>query len=124
MVNYLQHIKSESRRQTMTQYRQGDILFIKVPDKEFAGRPATAVKGRYVIAEGEVTGHNHTVVADERTELSTDEDFNSLFLKVSKPTAVVHQTHDPVTLEPGTYKIAHQREESPERVIQPRAAFD
>lgn len=61
------------------QIRQGDILLVsaKIPHSV---TPVQAVQDRYVLAEGEATGHAHCVVS-EKSGLFRDEKLNKLFLK-------------------------------------------
>lgn len=92
--------------------QQGDVLFYTVNEL-----PATitkvkpAIKGLVTFAEGEVTGHHHSCVADN-VELYEDE-HGTLWCSVEKETTVTHQEHKPVTLSPGTYKIGIVREVDP-----------
>jgi hypothetical protein len=87
---------------------QGDIGFLRV-----AGPPATAVTqapegGRLILARGEATGHHHSVSAATAT-MSLDEG-GTTYLTVAELTAVEHEEHAPVALEPGIYQVVRQRE--------------
>lgn len=91
------------------QYRQGDILFVRVEQlPQFLRR----VDHR-VIAEGEATGHCHEAKGDNAVLL---EDGNGLYMDVTMDTPVVHPEHKPVTLPPGFYTVVRQREYTAEAI--------
>ena len=92
--------------------QQGDVLFFlsdKMPDG-LKKRKAVR-RGLVTFAEGEVTGHHHSCVTDGVT-LYEDE-AGVLWCKVEKETTVTHQEHNPVTLEPGNYRVGIVREYDP-----------
>lgn len=93
-------------------YRQGDLLFIRFAMPENAV-PVAPHQGRYVLAEGEATGHAHTVSASD-VEVRTMAD--ALFVRAGKPTEVVHEEHDPVTLITGVWRVVRQVEHTPTAV--------
>jgi len=76
-----------------------------------ARKKACVRKGLVTFAEGEVTGHHHSCVADG-VDLYED-DNGTLWCSVYKETTVTHQEHNPVTLSPGTYRIGIVREVDP-----------
>lgn len=91
------------------QYRQGDVLLVRV-----AELPADAVpeghKDRIILAHGELTGHAHAVsAAAARMYLSAGE----RLLSVRTETQLVHEEHAPIRLEPGVYRVIRQREYVP-----------
>jgi hypothetical protein len=100
------------------QYRQGDVLVTP------ARIPAGAVRqcqGVITLAEGEVTGHSHTITATaEKVEHyihdATGEPI--LYLRVKEPVVLSHQEHAPATLEPGDYIVRRQVEEWMDEVRQ------
>jgi hypothetical protein len=105
-------------RQTMV--RQGDVL-LRPTDARPTGRRCEEAGGRIVLAHGEATGHAHTVVALREEALAEgppaqffEEPDGARLLLVSRPCAVVHQEHGPITLAPGTYYVVRQREYAPE----------
>lgn len=91
-------------------YRQGDVLLVPVARVEGRKSPS---KKRIVLAEGEVTGHAHSVSAKD-AELFVSE--VETYLRVRSETDVTHQEHSPITLPPGSYKVVRQREYSPEAI--------
>lgn len=64
-----------------------------------------------MLAEGEVTGHAHTVDAT-RAELINAASAG-LFLRVTEATRLQHQEHDSIVLPPGSYRVVKQREYAP-----------
>ena len=99
-------------------HRQGDVLFVpidKIPDGvEVVPRDA---RGRIVLAEGEETGHAHCVLDDPAT-LFTTSDLNEMadrFLMVEQGASVVHEQHNTVELEKGSWAVRPKREYAPER---------
>jgi hypothetical protein len=93
-------------------YRQGDVLLVPttVPDG-LTTVPTT--NGRLILAEGEATGHHHSVDASVAT-LGTRDDV--MYLTVEELTEVRHQEHAPITLPAGGYRVVRQREYTPERI--------
>lgn len=89
-------------------HRQGDVLFTKIE----ALPEGLTQRTSQVIVEGEATGHHHSLVAGRVLEAVT----GHLYLEVLRATQVVHQEHNPITLEPGYYAITRQREYSPEAI--------
>lgn len=86
--------------------RQGDILFVKI-DKI---KGDLTKKSDNIIAEGEATGHKHTLI---NGVLYLDEKGN-IFAKVESDEAtVVHEEHKQITLPTGDYRIIKQREYLP-----------
>lgn len=101
----------------MIQYRQGDVL-VEVSD---IPKDAKRMKreGRIVLAEGEATGHAHTMEAD-LVELY--ERKGTLYMRVFEPAPLIHQEHAAITVAPGTYKVTRQREWSDAQ--EPRQVLD
>ena len=94
-------------------YRQGDVLITRV-----AKIPARAIKrenrGAVVLAEGEVTGHAHRIEAPEIAELYDSD--RGVYLTVERATRLVHEEHGAIVLEPGAYRVARQREYTPDSI--------
>lgn len=70
------------------------------------------------LAEGEVTGHSHRVVALDGSDLTGNEaelvfSGGELFLRAKTAVAVIHQEHARIELPPDWYRIIGQREYSP-----------
>jgi hypothetical protein len=99
-------------------YAQGDLLIERVSDIP-ARREAT--EAAIVLAEGELTGHSHTVfgrVALFRDDALARDIPRGLYighLTVGDASArITHQEHAPIELPTGTYRVRRQRELDPE----------
>jgi len=98
-------------------HQQGDVLIYVA-----ATIPAGAKLCHLTLAEGEVTGHSHRVVAHDPTNLESvnvhgaqllQAEDGTLYLDVTATVDVVHEEHDIVTLNPGQYEIGIVREVDP-----------
>jgi len=100
-----------------SQYRQGDVLLVPIKKVPVHASTVDRVDGRLILAEGEATGHAHTIV-EESAELVTADEAAELYLLVHGTSAVelVHQEHDAIPIEPGAYKVVRQREYTPEEI--------
>lgn len=96
------------------QYRQGDVFLMEVsnlPDN--ATEKAEA--DRIVLAWGEVTGHSHSVRAED-AKLYRDNEDN--YLVVENKADLIHEEHDTIVLPAGVYKVIRQREYNPRTVTE------
>jgi hypothetical protein len=93
-------------------YRQGDVLLVRIESL-----PREATKEQHeesvVLAYGEVTGHAHRLSASTVSMYAWKGD---KLIEVTKPTALTHEEHSPLEIEPGFYKVVRQREYTPERI--------
>lgn len=92
--------------------QQGDVLFFNEKNMPESVKPVKATRpGLVTFAEGEVTGHHHSCVADG-VQLYEDEN-GTLWCSVEKEATVTHQEHGAVKLDKGTYRIGIVREVDP-----------
>ncbi len=94
--------------------RQGDVLLIPVVERPDRGERACEEGSRFVLAEGEATGHAHVVLG--RGQLYAprlDRGTEGSFLAVEEPASLVHDEHDAIGLAPGAYEVRRQREYTP-----------
>ena len=97
-------------------YRQGDVLVQEVDVLPADLVPAVSdERGRIVLAEGEVTGHAHTLPARDVRVAGRDRD-GVLFLGLDDPCLLTHDEHDTITIPRGLYRVVRQREYTPDRV--------
>ena len=83
--------------------RQGDVTLVPVVgDLKLTGERRRPVGDRLILVSGEATGHHHSLVAD-RAEIVEDEAARRVFVRIMETTTLEHQTHAPITLEPGLY---------------------
>jgi len=94
--------------------RQGDVLLIPVSGLDLSrANRIQPVHGRFVLADGEVTGHSHTV------DCQTSGLFDLLgktVLVVDETTVLTHQEHGPIEIAPGSYWVVRQREYTPQAI--------
>lgn len=89
-------------------YRQGDFLFKLVDSLPTEAKREKAVKGRFVVGFGEVTGHHHSFPATTKeAEIKTLD--NVRWIVAKAPVSVTHQEHDTIQLPQGIYQIIPQR---------------
>lgn len=94
-------------------FRQGDILIVPLDDGWYGwGRCLPLRDGRYVLAEGEATGHAHTIAASacDLAEVDEERPGTHAYFRLVAPAAVEHPEHAPIELEPGCYMVVRQRE--------------
>ena len=98
------------------QARQGDIYFEAISEIPADAKKVKA-RGRYIIAEGEATGHHHSVAAMPDVEMLERD--GTLYLRVAREDVKVeHQEHAPIDLPVGVYRVGRQREYHPEAIRQ------
>ena len=98
-------------------YQQGDVLIELVEEIPSEAKKCDTKGGSYVLAEGEVTGHSHTVDSGVATLLETKDSTgkrNGLFMEVfgAKGAGVVikHQEHKKIKVPNGKYRVRQVRE--------------
>jgi hypothetical protein len=103
----------------MRAYRHGDLLIIEaaIPTTTTTVQPTN---GRHVLAEGEATGHHHTIQATPDTRLVTAGEANELrmWLSLTAPAELTHQEHATIVIPPGDYEVIRQQEYVPEGLRQ------
>ncbi len=105
------------------QIRQGDLLFTPVeinhPPIGFKESRFISVNDKYVLAEGEKTGHVHTVPSDLVEELFYTVSNAERIITVVEDTEVTHDEHPPAPLKAGDYSLKRQRRYVPREIPQP-----
>lgn len=99
----------------MTLYRQGDVLLQRVRSKPRKAKKLKPEQGRVILAHGEVTGHHHSLDCGTATLFAVEGD-EDRFLVLEADGQLVHQEHDTIDLQKGTYRVRRQREYSPEEI--------
>lgn len=95
--------------------RQGDVMLIEAENVDH-GVDKKVIEprdGRLVLAEGEATGHAHTVCAERATLFGVDE---RMLLVVDEQTELTHQEHATIEVAPGSYWVVRQREYTPQEI--------
>jgi hypothetical protein len=99
------YIRQPRSRIMNLQYRQGDVLLVKVDEIPRHAKRKKA-KHRIVLAYGEQTGHAHSIAA-ELAELF--EHLDQIYLDAKQGAQLTHEEHSAIKLEPGAYKVVQQR---------------
>ena len=104
------------------QAAQGDLLISRIDElpeglTHDTANPDNVQKNKYIVTHSE-TGHNH-VMSVESAEFYTDpKDEFKLYVVVNEPTVLEHHrsfdTHKPIKVDAGNYRINRQREYIPE----------
>lgn len=93
-------------------YRQGDLLFVQVPEV-----PKDAVEqSNGVLAFGEVTGHRHRI--KDRVQAVMLVANAIAYVRAIQEADIVHEEHDTITLPVGDWKVVRQREYRPNGWVQ------
>lgn len=84
--------------------QQGDVLLRKLNEFPAGERKLTPKnpQGEIVLAEGETTGHYHSIRDHESQMFDCG---GTLVLELKNECTVVHQEHGPITLSPGLWEI-------------------
>ncbi|GLW57530.1 hypothetical protein [Kitasatospora phosalacinea] len=99
-------------------YRQGDVLIVPVAPSAVPGavahmaRQPRDVRGRLVLALGEVTGHAHAVLGPGELVREGGQ-FAPAWLHLPEGGKVVHEEHAAITLPGGWFRVVRQREYTP-----------
>ena len=91
----------------MHQYRQGDVLIERMAELPKDAAPVQPIEKRFILAEGEATGHHHAIATDGAKLYSRGDE---LWLALDKASAVQHEEHGVVSLDPGIYRVRRQVE--------------
>jgi hypothetical protein len=87
-------------------YQQGDVLLKAVDRIPPKAKPVDRRNGRFILADGEVTGHAHAVVDDvELVELE-----GTLYIRSKAPFAINHEEHHQITVPQGLWEVTRVRE--------------
>ncbi|MDP3012954.1 MAG: hypothetical protein Q8M92_01840 [Candidatus Subteraquimicrobiales bacterium] len=92
--------------------RHGDILLKKLAEGEISLTGVFA-KDDAILEYGELTGHAHRLVGGEVQVYKTpgvDQAATYVIVKEDIGADLIHEEHDLIHLEPGTYEVVRQRE--------------
>ena len=85
------------------QRQQGDVCYEAISSIPEGAKKVDAKQGRFILAEGEVTGHAHAVIEESEVELF--EYKGVLYLRNTISTEIKHEEHNPHTIEPGIWEF-------------------
>jgi len=92
-------------------HQQGDVLLNPITKIPSAAKALAPKAGRYILAEGEATGHAHAIEATPDVEVY--EHNGTMYLRVKSDTVLRHEEHHAHTIEPGLYEIGRVVEVDP-----------
>lgn len=103
----------ETGKQALRSFRQGDVLLVSCGEVPAGARPEDQATARVLLAEGERTGHAHTMLADRVSYFR--EDGGGAYVSVAglSPVALSHEEHAPLAIPPGNYRVVQQRQYRP-----------
>jgi hypothetical protein len=105
---------NESQKAVRGIVRQGDVLLVPVEEIPAAEAREVENGSRFVLAEGEATGHAHVVLGEAKLYLpGTGRAGAGTYILVEEPATLVHEEHDAIGLAPGPYEVRRQREYVP-----------
>ena len=98
-------------------YRHGDLLIRQVKKISESARPIST----NIIAEGEVTGHNHKLYGSHQvygTHIDNPRVIVPTYFQAKEEISLKHQEHNTLKISKGLYEILHEREYNPFKNIQ------
>lgn len=102
----------------MKQYRQGDVFITQVKALPKDAQEAKA-ENKVILAYSEVTGHHHRfddVLVTAQPKVRMWSAGAERFIQVMERSALIHEEHAAIPIEPGIYRVDIQREYSPEEI--------
>lgn len=97
------------------QYRQGDVLLVKVTSLPHDAEAEKIDDKHIILAYGETTGHAHRLSTAYATAYKWQ---GNRLIEVHQPSELIHEEHNSINLPPGVYKVVLQREYSPSKISQ------
>lgn len=96
---------------------QGELFITRIDELPPNVTKVDTVEGHVIVGHSE-TGHHHVMTADRTTMYRLPEEIYECFLVVSEPDKLTHMrafdTHEPISFQPGIYRVRRQREYTPE----------
>lgn len=92
----------------MKMKQQGDVLLKSCDSIPQDAKKVDPTQYGYVLAEGEVTNHRHRLEDIENVEMFEKD--GKFFVRVKKPSVLVHEEHKPITVDPGCWGVEIVRE--------------
>ena len=101
---------------------QGDVMFIRVDSLPQGLKEVAAENNSFVLAHSE-TSHHHVMEARPNVKLYSSDNPLVSYLQIVEATEETENfiehlrsfdTHEPISFNPGIYKVINQRESSPE----------
>ena len=95
------------------QFRQGDLLLVRIRSIPEGARRVKRHDGRIVVAAGEATGHAHQIAATDADLLESSPEERYLRVLDEGGVELTHEEHAAILVPPGDYRVVRQREYVP-----------
>ena len=105
------------KKQTLKQYRQGDVLLVEIDQPVRTGKPINSEDGRIILARGELSGHAHAIKEGDGNAELFEGAGDRRYLFLTEIGRLEHEEHGPIVLEAGWYEVRRQREYDPAGTI-------
>ena len=96
--------------------RQGDVLLRKIKSLPQKLKLQNKDNGRVIIGYGEVSGHTHGFTMEANVSLFANDDLSARYLVTEEPVKLIHDEHEPISLDVGVYEVIQQREYTPKAI--------
>jgi len=96
----------------LKQFQHGDVLGIRVDELPAGCKHIQPRNGRYILADGEVTGHAHAIAVADGIKLYEASD-GTIYLRTEVEAPLTHEEHHRQIITPGIYEIGRVVEVDP-----------
>ena len=98
--------------------RQGDVGLVRIRmSRKNIGKPIPRKGGRIVLAEGETTGHSHSLDAEKVTAYAGGAFGGKMVIVVdAESTPLLHEEHRAIELVRGAFDVVSQFEYEPDDI--------
>lgn len=95
----------------MNLYRHGDLSFHPI-EKLPENLKEVKHDGKFVLAEGEFTGHKHLMTVEKPKDMKMMQDptTGEYYIQLFDKASLTHEEHNKLVFEPGIYKMHVERE--------------
>ena len=95
----------------MNQFQHGDVLGLRVEALPEGVKRVKPRGGRFILADGEATGHAHAITATPDIQLYERD--GVMYVKCDAPVELTHEEHGAQIIEPGVFEIGQVVEVDP-----------
>lgn len=92
--------------------QHGDVLINPISSLPKNLKKISPRGDRYILADGEATGHAHAIADIANSDLYQDSD-GTLYLQCHKSVDLTHEEHHTQTIQPGIYEVGRVVEVDP-----------
>lgn len=92
------------------QKQQGDVTLELIQELPKGIKSVKAKERGFVLMEGKATGHAHCIAETDPAICELYEKDGILYVKANKSVIIKHEEHNPMTLDPGIWKVGQVKE--------------